>query len=161
MDLYVIRHADAVPLGERGITEDADRPLSEAGEKQARALGKGLAKRGIVFDKVATSPYPRARQTAELMLKAWTPEPELVTCDDLVPDGKPKGVGRFLRGLKGERIAVVGHMPQLGDLTAWIIGGKKARIDLAKAGVAHVYSSEEVRKGSGTLVWLVTSEWFE
>src|SRR5262245_7909854 len=143
MDLYLIRHADAVPLGEGGITEDADRPLSEAGDKQARALGKALAQRGIVFDKVATSPYPRARQTAELMLKAWAPAPEWGTCDDLVPDGKRKAVGRFLRGLKGERVAVVGHMPQLGDMAAWIIGSKKARLDLAKAGVAHIYSSEE------------------
>ena len=47
MNLYLIRHADALALGERGITEDAARPLSPRGENQARQVGKTLHKRGI------------------------------------------------------------------------------------------------------------------
>jgi len=31
MDLYLIRHADALALGERGNTQDSERPLSEKG----------------------------------------------------------------------------------------------------------------------------------
>ena len=34
MELYVIRHADAVNLGEQNISEDADRPLSARGQAQ-------------------------------------------------------------------------------------------------------------------------------
>ena len=53
-----------------------------------------------------------------------------------------------------------GHMPHLGELTAWLIGSKKAHVDLAKAGVAYV-SSTNAKKGRGTLLWLVTPEWLE
>ena len=57
-------------------------------------------------------------------------------------------------------VAVVGHQPDLGQLAGWLIGARKAQIDLAKAGVAHIAFDPEPRKGAGTLVWLVTPEWF-
>ena len=39
MNLYLVRHADALPVGEQGIAVDEDRPLSEEGLRQARLLG--------------------------------------------------------------------------------------------------------------------------
>jgi phosphohistidine phosphatase len=159
MDLYLIRHADALALGERGITEESERPLSEQGENQARLLGKGMQRRGLAFDKIVTSPYLRARQTTEGLLGAWSTPPEKHVCADLVPDGKPKKAAAFLSKLGGERVALVGHMPQLGEMTAWLIGSRKVHIDLAKAGVAHVVCKSEVEKGAGALIWLVTPEW--
>jgi phosphohistidine phosphatase SixA len=45
MDVYLIRHAEAKPLGEDGIASDAERPLTEAGEVQARELAAGLQRR--------------------------------------------------------------------------------------------------------------------
>jgi phosphohistidine phosphatase len=158
MDLYLIRHAEAVPLGEQGITSDEERPLTEPGQQTARAVGEGLRQRGVTFDKIVTSPLLRARQTAEGILRDWpAPAPELIVCDDLAPDGKPKRVGRFLRDVVGERVGLVGHMPQLGILTAWLIGSKKAQIDLDKGGVAYVACSS-AKKARGTLLWLVPPE---
>ena len=159
MDLYLLRHADAIPAGERGVTEDSERPLSDVGEKQATALGKGLRAHGLTFDKVVTSPYPRARQTMEMLLKAWQTPPEQHTCDALIPDGKPKKAAAFLQQLGGASVAIVGHMPQLGQFTAWLIGSKKAQVDFAKAGVAHVVCGDGIDKGAGTLIWLVTPDW--
>ena len=86
MDLYLIRHADALALGERGITSDEDRPLSEVGEAQAAAGAKALLTKGILFDRLFTSPLLRARQTAEIMLRVWSrPELTLENCDALMP----------------------------------------------------------------------------
>jgi phosphohistidine phosphatase len=159
VDLYLIRHADALALGERGITQDSNRPLSEDGEAQAQALGTALQRRGVRLDKMITSPLLRARQTAEGMLRVWSAQlPEVQVCPALAPDARAKKLARFLRGLNGESVGLVGHQPHLGEWAAWIIGGKKARIDLAKAGVAHI-TCDEPRKGTGTLVWLVTPEW--
>jgi phosphoserine phosphatase len=67
VDLYLIRHADALALGERGITSDEERPLSEVGERQADAAARALQSRGILFDRLFTSPLVRARQTAEIL----------------------------------------------------------------------------------------------
>jgi phosphohistidine phosphatase len=161
MDLYVIRHADALALGEGGITEDADRPLSEVGEAQARAVGKGLQSRGLLPGLIVTSPLVRARQTAEGIQRQFPAERLPVqVAEELAPGVKPKKLARFLRGLSAASLAVVGHQPDLGEWTAWLIGSKKAQVDLAKAGVALLSCPEGPRKGGGTLAWLVTPEWF-
>jgi phosphohistidine phosphatase len=159
MNIYLIRHADALALGERGITQDADRPLSQEGEARAKSIGSGLQYRGIHLEKIITSPFLRARQTAECILHAWEgPAPEVHICAHLVPDGKPKKLAKFLRGLGGDDIALVGHQPHLCICTGWLIGGKRAQIDIAKAGVAHV-CCDEPRKAAGVLCWLVPPEW--
>ena len=91
MELYLIRHADAAPVGTHGIRDDAERPLTDIAHKQARDLGDGLRKRDIKVEKLVTSPFLRARQTAEDILQDWPdPKPELILCEDLVPDGKPR-----------------------------------------------------------------------
>lgn len=160
MDLYLIRHAAALALGERGITEDADRPLSEAGEAQARALGMGLQRKGVTFDHLCTSPLLRARQTADGLLRVWSPPaPALHVCEQLAPGHKLKRLGRFLRELGGQRVGLVGHMPHLGELAAWLIGSRKAQVNVPKAGVAYVACEDAVGKGEGVLRWLVGPEW--
>lgn len=162
MDLYLIRHADAVALGENGITEDPARPLSEAGDVQSRRIARALHKRGVALERLLTSPLVRARQTAEGMLKTWHGNPpELINCDDLAPGGKPRKLARFLKKLDAQHIGLVGHMPHIADWTAWLIGSKKARLDFAKAGIAYLTCTDDLQKGDGVLQWLVTPEWFE
>ncbi|MBI3411028.1 MAG: phosphohistidine phosphatase SixA [Planctomycetes bacterium] len=162
MDLYLIRHADALALGERGITEDDDRPLSEAGEIQAQHVSKTLQKKGVSLDKLVTSPLLRARQTAEWIVKAWNGKaPETVICDELAPGGGARKLARFLRNQGGEHVGLLGHIPHLAEWAGWLIGSKKAQIDFAKAGFAHITCGDGPRKGRGVLQWLVTPEWFE
>lgn len=161
MDLYLIRHADALALGERGITHDEDRPLSERGETQARVLGAGLRRRGIGLDKIVTSPLLRARQTAEEILRVWSPPlPEIHVSPELAPEGRRRKLARFLEGLGADSVALVGHQPDLGELTAWLIGSRKAHVDFAKAGVAQVACPDGPGKGLGTLLLLLTPDWF-
>jgi len=156
----LIRHADEAPLGEGGVTEDADRPLTKKGQEQARRLASGFHAKGIRLGMVLTSPLLRARQTAERMLQEWTnPVPELRVCQELAPEGKRRKLSRFLRELGSDQVALVGHEPDLGKYVAWLIGSKKAQLDLAKGGVAHVICEQEPGKGKGTLAWLVTPEW--
>ncbi len=160
MDLYIIRHADAQPLGEGGIEDDAERPLTSVGQAQCGPLAAALQRQGVQLERVVTSPLLRARQTAEGLLKHLAPPtPELHTCDELAPGGKRRKLNRFLRGLSASSVAVVGHMPDLNLYLAWLIGSKKAQVDLAKAGVACVHFDDDVRRGAGVLTWLVTPQW--
>jgi len=161
MELFLIRHADALALGERGITDDTLRPLSEKGEHQAGLVARGMQRLGFSLDKIVTSPFLRAKQTAELMLKHWTgPAPEIIESEELTPDARPKLLARFLRRLGGERVGLVGHIPHITTFASWLIGSKKAQIDMAKAGVAHISCGAEPGRGMGTLQWLVTPTWF-
>ena len=60
--VYLVRHAKA---GERDswVGDDFERPLSQTGWKQARALGKRLLKKGATD--LFSSPYVRCTQTLE------------------------------------------------------------------------------------------------
>jgi phosphohistidine phosphatase len=160
VELYIIRHADALALGERGVTADKDRPLSEGGERQAAQIAQGLQRRGVKLDLVLTSPLVRARQTAEVLVR---PEngvaTELKTCEELAPGGRRKKLAKQLLAAGHNAVALVGHQPDLGEFAAWLIGSKKANLGLAKAGVAYIECSDLPRRGGGTLTWLVTPDW--
>lgn len=161
MDLYLIRHAHAIDLGERGVTCDDDRPLSEKGEAQAVELAKSLQQRGIHLDTLCSSPLLRARQTAEILVREWQrTDLEIEIVDSLIPDGKPRKIGKSLMKLPGEKIGLVGHMPSMGLLAAWLIGDKEVNIEFAKAGIARISCGDLPSKGRGALRWLVTPDWF-
>ena len=109
-----------------------------------------------------TSPLLRARQTVEALLEHWpTPHPEQLTCNALAPGGRAKKITRFLLGLNGENVGLVGHMPDLAEYAGWLIGAKKTRLEMAKAGAAFIRFDGSPDKGEGSLVWLATPEWFE
>lgn len=59
--LILMRHAKAEPASPSG--RDRDRPLSEGGRADARAMGRLLAARGLKPDRALVSPATRTRQT--------------------------------------------------------------------------------------------------
>jgi phosphohistidine phosphatase len=162
VDLYVIRHAEAVPLGENNIKQDEDRPLTDKGRQQCQLVAAGLQQRGVRLDVLVTSPLVRARQTAEGILGSWVgAAPRIQECDHQAPAGKRRKLAQFLEELNVDAVGVVGHQPDLGELIGWLIGSRRAGVEMAKAGVAYLVSASEIGKGSATLEWLVTPEWFE
>jgi len=62
--VYLARHGETAWSLSGQHTGRTDLPLTERGERQARALGERL--RGLHFATVLTSPSQRARRTAEL-----------------------------------------------------------------------------------------------
>jgi phosphohistidine phosphatase len=159
MRLYLIRHADAAPLG-NGVTADEGRPLTELGHEQCQTLAAALQKRGVRLDRIVSSPLLRARETAMDLRQHWTsPMPDIELCDDLAPEGKPRKLAKFVRGLKAESVALVGHMPDISDFLTWLVGSKKVHVPLEKAGVAYLECGDDLGKGDGVLVWLVTPTW--
>ncbi|MCC6418589.1 MAG: phosphohistidine phosphatase SixA [Gemmataceae bacterium] len=162
MDLYLIRHAEAVPLGERGITRDEDRPLTADGEQQAARLAASLQRRGVTLDLLLTSPLARARQTAEALARVGDPlVTELRVCEELEPGRKRKRLARALAAADRQRVGLVGHQPDLGEFLGWLVGDREVRVGLAKGGVACVRCDGSPSRGNGTLVWLVTPAWFD
>jgi phosphohistidine phosphatase len=159
MIILLIRHAEAAPR-EEGVA-DEERPLTEAGQKQSRALAAALRRCGVALGKLVSSPLLRARKTAELIAQSWEePRPEVLVCEALAPQGKEKKLTRFIRGLDSVAVTLVGHMPDLAEYGSWLIGSKKAELNLAKAGAALVSCEAGPSKGGGVLTWLVTPDWY-
>jgi phosphohistidine phosphatase len=160
LHLYLIRHADAVPHGDPNYAED-DRPLTDLGKRQAKSLGAVFSEHDIKFDVILCSPLPRAQETAEGLLEGMPgPKPPVAYSGDLAPGFKPRKLDREVVKHDGGAIALVGHEPDLGKYAARLIGSKKANVALAKAGVACVTCEDPPGKGCGSLVWMISPEWY-
>jgi phosphohistidine phosphatase len=133
MALFIIRHAPAEPTSES--SDDAARPLTEEGRQRWRRAVKGLGKLGVQFDALYHSPWLRAVQTADALC-------DLVQGNTQVTEHLAQApTPALLELLQGERIALVGHEPWLGQLVAWLAIGNPEH------GTAF-----ELKKGS--VVWL-------
>lgn len=160
MKLYLIRHAEAEPHPPEGSGEDADRRLTPRGIEQARRLGTELPRRGVELDLVLSSPFVRARQTAMGMLAAWpSPAPPLRVTDVLTMWCKKRCVAQAVAEAAVPSIALVGHEPDLTALAGWVIGFSRTQLAFEKAGVACFNTTPTLKRGCGTLLWLVTPDW--
>ena len=162
MDIYLVRHADALPLGMNGIATDDDRPLSDDGWRQAANLGRAFKKRGVTPELIVSSPLARSVQTAtELRTVLDLADRHFETRDELAPGGRPKKLARYLNGLPWRAVVLVGHQPDLSRYAGWLLGDKDVLVEFAKAGAALIRTEASVSKGAGALLWLITPEWTE
>jgi phosphohistidine phosphatase len=162
VDLLLIRHAEAVPLGENGIATDAERPLTEPGRQQAIQLAQTLAAHDIIVEHLVYSPLLRATETAHALNGVWKlPDEACHEHDELAIDGDFRKVVKFTRKLNATTVALVGHEPDISALAGWLIGSKKVNLTFAKGGVAllRVKGDNELGKGTCKLVWLLTPDW--
>jgi phosphohistidine phosphatase len=141
VELLVIRHAAAVERIE-GISDadDAARPLTERGRRRFRRVVRGLRRLGLDVERVLHSPWTRAVQTADLLDRlvdgdlaaARRPSPSLA--------GPPRAeLFADLAAAGGDRVAVIGHEPWLGELVTLLVTGATHHADalpLRKGGVA-------------------------
>jgi phosphohistidine phosphatase len=160
MILYVIRHAWAGHYGDPAWPDDDQRPLTDEGrERFARMVGE-LVKQGFAPEVIATSPLVRCRQTAEIVAEGLPNRPDVVSRDELVPGSDLEGLLRWTnrKASQCEQLAWVGHAPDVGRLTAALIGDSKGWIRFAKGGVAAVRFPGRPAPGEGELRWLVTAK---
>jgi phosphohistidine phosphatase len=117
MQLFVIRHAIAEDA-EPG-RDDAARELTGAGKAKLRRAVRGLRALEIGFERILTSPWKRAAQTAELLAPIAGGGP---IATDLLTQ-PPRAELLALIAERNETTAVVGHEPWLGELAAWLAFG--------------------------------------
>lgn len=159
MQLLVIRHAiaeDRMEFAKSGLP-DAERPLTEFGRRRMRKNARGLRRLGPGIDLLATSPYSRASETAQILADTLGIS-DVQTVDGLTPDHHPSAVLQWLRAQPADAtVAVVGHEPHLGILITWLMSGQaEPRVELKKGGVCLLELGERVEPGHAVLQWLVT-----
>ena len=76
-ELYLVRHGLADERGD-SWPDDTKRPLTEEGISSLRKSARGLARAGVSFDVILTSPLVRTRQTADVIASAFDPRPPIV-----------------------------------------------------------------------------------
>lgn len=97
------------------------RNLTEAGRRQARAIGAGVRALRVPVGEVRTSPFCRTRDTARLAFGAATEDDRLVSLGTLGTveddDRRVRALQRMLgtRPAAGENRVLVTHTPNLGE----------------------------------------------
>ena len=157
--LLILRHAEALPAGPQ--LPDPERPLTEAGTAQARAVGTALAARAIPLPKVVCSSAVRARQTALGVLEGGQYEAEIEVSERFynAPGEAMLAAMQSWRG-DAERALLVAHVPGVAELTSMLT---TEHLDLAvifqTATLAEVYLDidewPEIDYGTGALRMLL------
>ena len=127
--LWLLRHGDAADG-----SPDAERPLTEKGERQSRAAGQALAALGVRMDACLTSPKVRAADTAKLACEALGVEPQ----HEPKLAGGPFDGEALAAGL-GDNVLLVGHDPDFSMAVHSLTG---AQVRMKKGGLAGVEKGE-------------------
>lgn len=150
VELLLLRHAHAGdPMAWDG--DDAERPLSARGRKQAKRLARFLEEVGLRADVVITSPKLRARQTAEPVAKSLGLK---LRVDDRLAGGLDlDGIdGLLAEAGDPDRPILVGHDPDFTDIASELVG---VEVPIAKGAAVRIDGPRPLVPGSGTLRWLV------
>jgi phosphohistidine phosphatase len=129
--LWLLRHGEAVPHDSK---PDPERELTARGERQSSAAGAALARLGVEFAAVYSSPKVRALHTARLAAESLNVEAEVedVLTDDFEVED---AIELLARHDADARVLVVGHEPSFSQVVYDLTGG---RIDFKKGGIAAV-----------------------
>jgi phosphohistidine phosphatase len=159
MDLFLLRHAIAEPAGQSGVRLDRDRRLTPEGEKKMRKIARGMKACKLEFDLILSSPFVRAKQTADIVAETFECKKRLKLSSHLAPGGSFQKLIDELNSDCSDKksILLTGHEPYLSSLMSFLIsGGPEIPINFKKGGLGKL-TTEGLRHGRcATLEWLLT-----
>jgi len=158
MFLYIARHAWAGENGDPRWPDDSLRELTPEGIERYARVVKALVDRGFNPERIATSPFTRCRQTADIIAKYVEGKPKIDELDALQPGSDLEPILEWSRAQSGADICWVGHSPDVEYLTAILVGDTAAHIRFAKGAVAAIDIDSDVAVGDGQLNWLATAK---
>jgi len=159
MNLYLLRHGLAAELDAPGLTKDSERPLTPKGERKLWKIADGVKALELSFDVILSSPYLRARQTAEIIGEALHSSKKIEFSETLTPAGSAKKLIELLKHITPDRenILLVGHEPHLSEFISLLLSGKPGFSVIMKKGGLCKLSIESLSYGRcAALEWLVT-----
>jgi phosphohistidine phosphatase len=158
VEIYIMRHGDAVDHEDPGVTSDEMRELTGKGRDESELMARMLVRLGVTPGLVLTSPLVRARQTADIVAGITSVRSGPSVSDELAPGGSLTGVlNDILSHGRPRQSVLVGHMPGVGQLVglfawqdAWLVKrfrtAEICRIDLPDDGPVP---------GAGDLRWTI------
>jgi phosphohistidine phosphatase len=152
--LLIVRHG---PAGdpeewEQQGKDDRLRPLTPKGKKEVRKAAAGLVRLLPALDLIATSPWLRAAQTAEIVASQLG---VAVREDDRLagPLDLDTVDGVLARAEDPQRAVLVGHDPDFSELLSLLCDAENAA--MRKGALARIEVDRPLKAGGGTLRWLI------
>ncbi len=126
------------------------------GRREAANVGALFSKLDLRFDDAASSPLPRAKETAELVLERQK-KVKLRIWNELRPEGDRTALlSRLARMGHGTRVLLVGHEPYLSSFVGELTGAKPGTLVLKKGGVARLHVTSFSPEAKAELRWLLS-----
>jgi len=156
--LLLVRHAIAVD-GRDFAGSDAARPLTDDGRRRFEGAARALAALVPELALVLSSPYLRARETAQILREAFDETPRRDELAALAPDGAAREtVAALGRHRDLPALALVGHEPSLSALEALLLVGRERPFAVFKKGGAALLDwPPGSAPGGAALLWHLTA----
>lgn len=153
--LFLLRHGIAEP--ERFDLADEARQLTEQGHRVLRECSAFYRALFQGPSEICSSPYLRARQTAEIVANLFPGEASYRVIDSLALGGDVDELLVDLRQLASEidlpRLVLVGHQPDLLKLSFELCGeGLRRSLDIERGCVLELTAPLSLHRKSATLV---------
>ena len=164
MRLYFLRHSDAAERDPDKYPDDGQRPLTEAGIRKMAAIAQALYEMNPKIDLVLSSPFLRARDTAEIARKSLhIKKDRLILVDQLAPLGDARQlIAEIKVKYSFDSLLLVGHEPDLSGLISLLLSGEPSLSITMKKGGMCCLSVEELKPGKcAALEWLINPAQFE
>jgi phosphohistidine phosphatase len=154
MQIYLLRHGIAEDA--RPGQADAERALTTEGIKRLREILKRARTASVAPSLIVTSPYARARQTAELAAEILGYSEELSPSARLTPMASPVETWAEVRALRGEpSLLLVGHEPHMSGFTGFLLGTPELRVDFKKGAMVRIDLMDLGVQPRGVLKWMM------
>ena len=152
MKLYIMRHAEA----EDGAQMDPTRHLTDTGKRQAKMMGKWLARQTEKPEIVVESNFQRSRSTAKRVARQL--DVPLIRSGFLDPENHPENTWMEMKRLatanKVTSLIAVSHGPLVERLLSHLTGSPlPQQFHFSHGAVAHFDTTNGHR---GILHWIVT-----
>ncbi len=152
MVLYLIRHGIAEESSLTG--SDADRQLTQRGTLRTAMVAKGLRKLDITFDRIISSPYVRARQTAEILGRINNYKEDILFDKRLLPHGQFEEVSDLIaENSDAGSLLLVGHEPSMGLIISGLCAHGHLLLEVKKAATTAVQINRFRPHAAGNLMW--------
>src|SRR5216684_1358866 len=154
MEIYILRHGVAEE-GHGGM-RDADRALTAEGASKLKSVLRRTRAVNVEPSIILTSPYRRARETAQIAAEVLRGGPSVVETKALTPESTPESVWDEIRAHKSEsQIMIVGHEPLFSSVYAFLLGSPSVQIDVKKGSVGRIDVDRFNGQPRGLLRWLI------
>jgi phosphohistidine phosphatase len=159
MNIFILRHGIAVERGTEGFEKDSERPLTAKGRRQLRRSAAAMKRMKLRFDLILSSPYERARKTAEIVAEELNLKKLLRLTDTLKCEKEPESMVAEIARLKPapKNLLLVGHEPNLSELISRLVSGNgDMAMDFKKGGLCKLEMEKLDGRIAARLLWLLT-----
>ena len=153
MNIFLVRHAKAEAASP--LKKDGERELTDEGIKILQASVSAWKNYVNGFDFILSSPFKRAVHTAEIITDFYNYKDEIIKDTALAPGSTVNAIIHLADSLKGERLAFIGHQPDIGFQISALISNSEVNLKIPAASLVNISFDSSPKVGKGILNFLL------